>query len=210
MRQASREVNCTNLNWLYHYATKKYEGRKMSQYSDGGQAYTYGEFKLKCDRLSQRLLRFGISAGDKMAILSQNMPNWTVAFFAATAFGRVAIPILPDSSENEVTNILTHSESKVIFISQRCMSKLSDEMREKLTLVIDIETFEFIKKDRDAFQCDGVVKDPAPDDLATIIYTSGTTGNAKGVMLSHRNLCHNIIESLKAEPCDKWRNRRPR
>ncbi|MBR5699640.1 MAG: AMP-binding protein [Bacteroidales bacterium] len=203
MRQASREVNCTNLNWLYRYATKKYERRKMSQYSDGGQAYTYGEFKLKCDRLSQRLLRFGISAGDKMAILSQNMPNWTVAFFAATAFGRVAIPILPDSSENEVTNILTHSDSKVIFISQRCMSKLSEAMREKLTLVVDIETFEFIKKDQNAFQCDGVVKDPAPDDLATIIYTSGTTGNAKGVMLSHRNLCHNIIESLKAEPCDK-------
>ena len=201
MRQASREVNCTTLEWLYRYATKKYADRKMSRFVDGSQAYTYEEFKHRCDALSQRLLRFGISAGDKMAILSQNMPNWTVAFFTATAFGRVAIPILPDSSENEVTNILTHSESKVIFISKRCMPKLSQASRDALTLVVDIETFEFIKKDKEAFQCDGMVKRPSPDDLATIIYTSGTTGKAKGVMLSHRNLCHNIIESLKAEPC---------
>ena len=202
-RQRSREVNCTTLRWLYLYATKKYSGRTLSRYVDGGQKYTYEEFKHRCDALSQRMLRYGISAGDKVAILSQNMPNWTVAFFTATAFRRVAIPILPDSSENEVTNILRHSESKVIFISRRYLHKLSKEMYDALTLVIDIETFEFIKKDRSAFQCDGYVRDPQPDDLATIIYTSGTTGKAKGVMLSHRNLCHNIIESLKAEYCDK-------
>ena len=202
-RQRSREVNCTTLRWLYLYATKKYRGRTLSRYVDGGQKYTYEEFKHRCDALSQRMLRYGISAGDKVAILSQNMPNWTVAFFTATAFRRVAIPILPDSSENEVTNILRHSESKVIFISRRYLHKLSKEMYDALTLVIDIETFEFIKKDRSAFQCDGYVRDPQPDDLATIIYTSGTTGKAKGVMLSHRNLCHNIIESLKAEYCDK-------
>ncbi len=202
-RQRSREVNCTTLRWLYLYATKKYSGRTLSRYVDGGQKYTYEEFKHRCDALSQRMLRYGISAGDKVAILSQNMPNWTVAFFTATAFRRVAIPILPDSSENEVTNILRHSESKVIFISRRYLHKLSKEMYDALTLVIDIETFDFIKKDRSAFQCDGYVRDPQPDDLATIIYTSGTTGKAKGVMLSHRNLCHNIIESLKAEYCDK-------
>ena len=202
-RERSREVNCTTLRWLYLYATKKYSGRTLSRYVDGGQKYTYDEFKRRCDSLSQRMLRYGISAGDKVAILSQNMPNWTVAFFSAAAFRRVAIPILPDSSENEVTNILTHSESKVIFISRRYLHKLSKEMYDALTLVIDIETFEFIKKDRSAFQCDGYVRDPQPDDLATIIYTSGTTGKAKGVMLSHRNLCHNIIESLKAEYCDK-------
>ena len=200
-RQKSREINCTNLGWLYHYATKKYAKRKMSQFTDGSQAYTYASFKQTCEALSQRLLRFGISAGDKVAILSQNMPNWTVAFFTATAYGRVAIPILPDSSENEVTNILTHSESKVIFISKRCLPKLSRECMDSLVLVVDIETFTFIKKDRDAFQCDGYAKTPEPDDLATIIYTSGTTGHAKGVMLSHRNLAHNIIEALKAEYC---------
>ena len=124
-------------------------------------------------------------------------------FFTATAFGRVAIPILPDSSENEITNILTHSESKVIFISKRLLPKLSQECIDRLTLVIDIETFEIIKKEKDAFQCDGWVRTPSADELAAIIYTSGTTGKAKGVMLSHRNLCQNIMEAHKAERCFK-------
>ncbi len=203
MKLGYRENYCTTLHKLYEYSTTKYYKRKLSQYADGTCCYTYASFKEQCDRLSTRLSRFGISAGDKMAILSQNMPNWTVAFFSAVAFGRVAIPILPDSSEQEVTNILTHSESKVMFISKRYIKKLSQEMWDKMTLVIDIETFEFIKKDKEAFQCDGWLKDPQPDDLATIIYTSGTTGKAKGVMLSHRNICHNIIESLKAEHCNK-------
>ena len=80
------------------------------------------------------------------------------------------------------------------------MPKLSDECRQKITLIIDIETFEFIKRNDDDFRCNGWVKDPMPDDLACIIYTSGTTGNAKGVMLSHRNICHNLAASFKAQP----------
>ena len=202
-RNRYREIHNTTLKRVYEYSTTKYARRNANQFVDGTQAYTYESFRHACDQLSQRMSRFGISAGDKVAILSQSMPNWTLAFFATTAFGRISIPILPDSSENEVTNILNHSESKVIFISQRLRHKLSQECYDKLTLVIDIETLEFIKKDKEAFQCDGWVKDPAPDDLACIIYTSGTTGNAKGVMLSHRNICHNLRASFKAQPSGK-------
>ena len=202
-RLRKRERYCSTLGKLFAYSTNKYRKRKVSQYADGTGGYTYGEFREKCELLSIRMSRFGISTGDKVAILSQNMPNWTIAFFSAVAFGRVAIPILPDSSPQEVENILNHSESKVIFISKRFLSKLSEEVIARLTLVVDIETFEFIHKDRNAFECDGWVKHPIPDDLAAIIYTSGTTGKAKGVMLSHRNICHNIIESLKAEHCNK-------
>ena len=197
----SRENYCSTLHKVYEYATHTYSKRTAYQFVDGGQHYTYASFRAKCDQLSQRMSRYGISAGDKVAILSQSMPNYIVAFFSVTAFGRVAIPILPDSSENEVTNILNHSESRVIFISKRLRSKLSQECYDRMTLVIDIETFEFIKKNQEDFQCDGWVKDPQPDDLATIIYTSGTTGNAKGVMLSHRNICHNLAASFKAQPC---------
>lgn len=197
----SRENYCSTLHKVYEYATHTYSKLTAYQFVDGGQHYTYASFRAKCDQLSQRMSRYGISAGDKVAILSQSMPNYIVAFFSVTAFGRVAIPILPDSSENEVTNILNHSESRVIFISKRLRSKLSQECYDRMTLVIDIETFEFIKKNQEDFQCDGWVKDPQPDDLATIIYTSGTTGNAKGVMLSHRNICHNLAASFKAQPC---------
>ena len=203
----NRENYITTLGKLFDYSTIVYAKKPVSQYVDGTQFYTYEAFKHKCTELSHRFTRFGISAGDKVAILSQNMPNWTVSMFSLVPFGRVAVPILPDSSQDEITNILTHSGCKAIFISQRLLPKLSQECIDKLTLVIDIETFELIKKDDKAFMCNGVSKEPLPDDLAAIIYTSGTSGNAKGVMLSHRNLCHNIIAASKAyksRPSDKW------
>ena len=153
------------------------------------------------------MTQYGIGAGDKVAILSQSMPNWSVAFFSAAPFGRIVIPILPDSSENEVTNILNHSESKVIFVSQKLAGKLSQECRDKMTLVIDIDTFEVLQADDDKFTCDGRTSNPTPDDIAAIIYTSGTTGSAKGVVLSHRNLASNVItcyHSCKRGEKDRW------
>ena len=203
-----REKYVDTLAKLYEYATTVYSKKQYTQWYDtkeGG--YTYSEFKDKCDSISKKLTQYGIGAGDKVAILSQSMPNWSVAFFSIVPFGRIAIPILPDSSENEVTNILEHSESKVIFVSQKLASKVSEECRNKLTLVIDIETFEVLKADDDKFTCDGRATVPTPEDIATIIYTSGTTGSAKGVVLSHRNLASNVItcyHSCKRNHKDRW------
>ena len=205
--RASRENYITTLAKLFEYATDNFAKRPLSCFVGGGQEYTYESFKHKCLELSQRFNRWGISAGDKVAILSNNMPNWTVAMFSCVPFGRVTVPILPDSSESEVTNILNHSECKAIFISKRLMKKLSSECRAKLRLVIDIETFQLIKKDDSAFTCEGRSAEPQADDLASIIYTSGTSGNAKGVMLSHRNFCQNIIAAAHAQPAgkkDRW------
>ncbi len=203
-----REKYVDTLAKLYEYATTVYSKKQYTQWYDtkkGG--YTYSELKAKCDSLSKKLTQYGIGAGDKVAILSQSMPNWSVAFFSIAPFGRIAIPILPDSSENEVTNILNHSESKVIFVSQRLASKVSQECRDKMTLVIDIDTFEVIKADDDKFTCDGRTSVPTPEDIAAILYTSGTTGSAKGVVLSHRNLTSNVItcyHSCKRTEKDRW------
>lgn len=205
--RASRENYITTLAKLFEYATDNFAKRPLSRFVGGGQEYTYESFKHKCLELSQRFNRWGISAGDKVAILSNNMPNWTVAMFSCVPFGRVTVPILPDSSESEVTNILNHSECKAIFISKRLLKKLSSECRAKLRLVIDIETFQLIKKDDSAFTCEGHSAEPQADDLASIIYTSGTSGKAKGVMLSHRNFCQNIIAAAHAQPAgkkDRW------
>ncbi len=206
--QRMREKYVDTLAKLYEYATTVYSKKQYTQWYDtkkGG--YTYSELKAKCDGLSKKLTQYGIGAGDKVAILSQSMPNWSVAFFSIAPFGRIAIPILPDSSENEVTNILNHSESKVIFVSQRLASKVSQECRDKMTLVIDIDTFEVIKADDDKFTCDGRPSVPTPEDIAAILYTSGTTGSAKGVVLSHRNLTSNVItcyHSCKRTEKDRW------
>lgn len=191
------------LHELFESSTEHYGKRRFSCYVGGGQQYTYSSFRDTCDQQSHRLSRFGVSAGDRVAILSQNMPNWTMAFFTATAFGRVAVPILPDSSEHEIDNILTHSGTKVLYVSKRLLPKVSAASMEKMVLVIDIESLEIIKKDPKAFRCDGWTKAPNADALAAIIYTSGTTGNAKGVMLSHRNFCQNVMASHKAQRCNK-------
>ena len=203
-----REKYVDTLAKLYEYATTVYSKNQYTQWYDtkeGG--YTFSSLKAKCDSLSKKLTQYGIGAGDKVAILSQSMPNWSVAFFSIVPFGRIAIPILPDSSQNEVTNILEHSESKVIFVSQKLMSKLSEECRAKMTLVIDMDTFEVIQSDEEKFTCDGRTSVPTPEDIATIIYTSGTTGSAKGVVLSHRNLASNVItcyHSCKRTEKDRW------
>lgn len=197
----------TTLSKLIDFSTATYAKRQLSMYVDGSDGYTYDSFRVKCIAVSHQMSRFGIKAGNKVAILSQNMPNWTVAFFSAVAFGRVAVPILPDSSESEVTNILTHSDTQVLFVSQRYLSKISEEVKAKMKLIYDIETLTLIKKDESAYTCEGWTKEPQPDDLAAIIYTSGTSGNAKGVMLSHRNFCQNIIEAVHAQPAgkrDRW------
>ena len=203
-----REKYVDTIAKLYEYATTVYAKKQYTQWYDtkeGG--YTYHTFKSKCDSISKLLTQYGIGAGDKVAILSQSMPNWSVAFFSVVPFGRIAIPILPDSSANEVLNILEHSESKVVFVSQKLASRLSQEVREKMTLVIDVDTLEILHADEDQFTCDGRTSVPTPDDIATIIYTSGTTGSAKGVVLSHRNLASNVItcyHSCKRTEKDRW------
>ena len=206
--QRMREKYVDTIAKLYDYATTVYAKNQYTQWYDtkeGG--YTYHTFKTKCDSLSKLLTQYGIGSGDKVAILSQSMPNWSVAFFSIVPFGRIAIPILPDSSPNEIINILEHSESKVIFVSQKLASKISQEVREKMTLVIDVDTFEILHANEEKFTCDGRTSVPTPDEIATIIYTSGTTGSAKGVVLSHRNLASNVItcyHSCKRTEKDRW------
>ena len=185
---------------LYDYASAKYAKRIAAEYTDGEQSYTYARYKESCENLSRILSNFGIGAFDKVAILSENMPHWSIAFFAVTAYGRIAVPMLNELSSSEVDNILEHSEAKAIFVSRRQVKKLGDEAMARLSLVIDIEDFSFIKSDNDAFTCDGRVLTPNPMDMAAIIYTSGTTGSPKGVMLSHRNFCASVLDSWYAQP----------
>ncbi|MBR4524920.1 MAG: AMP-binding protein [Bacteroidales bacterium] len=191
------------LSDLYDYASLKFAKRTAAEFTTGGQQYTYARYRESVDNLSRILCNFGIGVSDKVAILSENMPHWGIAFFAITAYGRIAVPMLNELSSSEVESILEHSESKAIFVSRRQLKKISDAAMARLSLVIDIETFEFIKHDDAAFTCDGRVATPNPMDMAALIYTSGTTGAAKGVMLSHRNFCATVLDSWYAQPENK-------
>lgn len=188
---------------VFAYSTSKYAKCTVFSELGGEQEYTYASFSDSCRRLSRLLSNFGISSGDKVAILSQNMPNWPVAFFAVTAFGRIAVPMLTELTENEITNILVHSDSKALFVSRRLYSKVPEHLLEKLHLVICTDDLTILRSDGTSYTCDGRTVNPIADELACIIYTSGTTGAAKGVMLTHKNFCANIYASWKEAPAGR-------
>lgn len=186
---------------LFDYSIDRYKGNKAFAYIDGLN-YTYKEFGEQTLKVNQLLLSSGVGNRVKVAILGQNMPNWPVAYFAAVAFNRIAVPILPDFSEAEVENIIDHSESDALIVSARLASKISPERMAKLKVVINMDSLEVIKSTSD--QPANSTSAPEIEELASIIYTSGTTGSSKGVMLSHRNLCTHLYAAAKLRPSFEW------
>ena len=150
----------------------------------------------------------GICPGDKVAILSTNMPNWGVTFFSITFMKAVIVPILPDFSNKEVANVLDHSEAKAIFISRSLLSRIEGYKSDELVTGIFIEDFTkvFAEKGFTEFQASAVPDksyEVEEDDLASIIYTSGTTGRSKGVMLTHKNISFNALKGRKIQYIDE-------
>lgn len=186
---------------LFSYCTDTFKDNKAFAYI-GGNSYTYKEFGDKATEVAQLLSSAGIRKGEKVGILSQNMPNWPVAYFSTVAFGSVVVPMLPDFSESEIRNVIEHSESKALFVSKRLLYKVPEELMEKLNIVIEIDTFAILHTGKDISPAE--VGYSASEDLATIIYTSGTTGASKGVMLSHRNLCTHLYAAFKLRPGFEW------
>ena len=155
----------------------------------GGESLTYAEFSERVNTLIDIFVHAGLNSGDKIALLSNNMPNWGVAYFAATVSGMVIVPILPDFSGPELDKIILHSEAKALVVSDKLFTKVSKEVISGLNLVVRSMNLGVIHQTSDTL---GSVTIPNGDDLAAIIYTSGTTSSPKGVMLSHRNLCSEL------------------
>ena len=150
----------------------------------------------------------GIVPGDRVAILSTNMPNWPIAYFSITFMGAVAVPILPDFSVPEVANVLEHSGAKVLFISSGLLSRIEGKKPESLETAILIEDFSVIFSVKKSLIFDpdanpSVNYEPGEEELASIIYTSGTTGRSKGVMLTHRNISFNAQKGKKIQYVDE-------
>jgi long-chain acyl-CoA synthetase len=150
----------------------------------------------------------GICPGDKVAVLSSNMPNWGVAYFSITFMGAIAIPILPDFSSTEVGNVLEHSGAKALFISPSLLQRIEGFKSEDLKSVINIEDFSVIFSDNGSPLFDSSALplkkyEVEEEDLASIIYTSGTTGRSKGVMLTHKNITFNALKGSVIQPMNE-------
>jgi len=160
-----------------------------------GTPLTYNDMKREVDKTTMLLVRMGIRKGDRVAILSGNMPNWCIAYFAITNMGAITVPILPDFHPDEVQTILQHSSSKAIFVSQKMLTNIADLQSATLTHKIAIEDFSILMGSL-ADHPEAISEIPENTDTASIIYTSGTTGRSKGVMLSHRNITFDAEQCL--------------
>lgn len=180
-----------------------------------GPGLTYAALFEQVQSTSQFLHDRGVIAGDRVAILAENMPNWGVAYYAATTMGAIAVPILPDFHSNEIQQIIRHSEAKALFVSRRLFPKVEDSELPAVTTTILLDDFTLIpprtKKDKLAELLEQGTREFAKlkeaalkftrripetvkgDDVASIIYTSGTTGHSKGVMLTHSNIVSDVM-----------------
>lgn len=159
---------------------------------------TYREFGERAAQVQEMLLAAGLSAGDKVALLSSSMPNWPVCYFAVVSIGMIVVPILPGFSGEEFDQIIAHSDSKALLVSDKLYSKLSKETLDRQNIVIRTKNLGVIHQKEDTMR--GKPSDPLPEDTAAIVYTSGTTSSPKGVMLSHRALARHIDISYDIFP----------
>ncbi len=174
----------------------------------GEKPRSYNESAREISALIALLEKCGIIPGDRVAILSTNMPNWSSAYFAITFMGAVAVPILPDFSSTEIENILIHSEARAVFVSSALVPKIENLRSEYLKTAIQIDTYDIIFTDGTSLSFDPAAipdntYDVKEEDLASIIYTSGTTGRSKGVMLTHKNISFNALKGRVIQPLDE-------
>ena len=179
------------INTLYELARNSVEkfASKVAFSMFEGDDVTYAEVGRRIEKVQEILTGAGLRAGDKVALLSSNMPNWGVCYFAVTSAGMVAVPILPDFSGEELDMIIAHSEAKALLVSDRLFTKLSKQTIERLNVVVRTKNLGVIAQ---RVRGEGTMAVPKPDDLAVIIYTSGTTSKPKGVMLTHAALCAQV------------------
>lgn len=179
------------INTLYELVRNSVENfaSRIAYSMFDGEDVTYAEVGRRVARVQEILTTSGLRPGDKVALLSSNMPNWGVCYFAITSAGMVAVPILPDFSGEELDMIIEHAEAKALLVSDRLFTKLSRKTIDRLNVVVRTKNLGVIAQHvREA----GATGIPSPDDLAVIIYTSGTTSKPKGVMLTHKALCKQI------------------
>lgn len=162
----------------------------------GEENMTYTQLELEIKRVIIKLQSIGIGKGDKIAILSLNMPQWGIAFFATTTMGAVAVPILPDFHPNEIKNILEHAEVSAIFVSETLRTKLEQISGLSVIQIEDFEINHLAEGEKPVSIQSVEYAKVRENDLCSIIYTSGTTGKSKGVMLSHKNIVWTAQQSF--------------
>lgn len=184
----------------------RFRGRECLRFKREGsyQSLTWADLDEKILNLAGSLLQLGLQKGDRIALLSENRPEWAIADFAILAIGGITVPIYLTLTPIEKERLLQDSGAKCLLVSSPPLSKTIPNWR-GITLSLEEPTFSEILQEGENFRRkEGVLfsarlQGVTQKDIATIIYTSGTTGDPKGVMLSHENFlsnchsCSNVI-----------------
>src|SRR4030095_10468031 len=177
------------------------------------------QFVERVKHVALGLAALGIRPGDRIALLSENRPEWSIADMAILSLGAIHVPIYTTQAVDQIEFILADSGARAMFISNRRLFRharpaLNDRHLEKLIFFDDdvaedldnaIALHELEQRGKDQGQqrpeaFDAYLHAVRPDDLATIIYTSGTTGEPKGVMLTHNNFISNVVAITNGLP----------
>lgn len=174
------------------------------------------EYIDKANAVSRALLRMGIQKNDKIAIISSNnRTEWHIMDIGILQTGAQNVPIYPTITEEDYEYILNHSEAMYVFISDIEVFNKVNNIKANVPSLKEIYSFNKIEGCKNWNEVLQLGEDTSnqsdvedrknnvkPEDLATIIYTSGTTGRPKGVMLSHKNIVSNVLDSADRIPFD--------
>jgi long-chain acyl-CoA synthetase len=193
------------IKFLFESSVKQFPDELALSYVDED-PFTYKDVDRIVQSLKKALIDRDVEKGDRVAILSENCPQWGMIYFAVASLGAVNVPILPDFHKSEVHHILRNSGAKILFISSKLLHKLDDSDIKNIKNVVCIDNTKVPALNYEIEFFDEVIKeeskktlfdaDVEEDDLVEILYTSGTTGHSKGVMLTNRNIVSNALAAV--------------
>ncbi|WP_348799645.1 AMP-dependent synthetase/ligase [Flavobacterium adhaerens] len=179
------------------------------------------EYIDKANAISRALLRIGVQKNNKIAIISSNnRTEWHIMDIGILQIGAQNVPVYPTISEDDYEFILNHSEASYVFVSDADLFKKINTIKANIPSLKEVYSFneiegcknwnELLQLGADKSNQNEVEErknNVSAEDLATIIYTSGTTGRPKGVMLSHKNIVSNVLNSADRIPFDAGSSR---
>ncbi len=160
-------------------------------------SFTYGELINKINAITDLLKVKGVKRKDRIAIYSENMPEWCISYLAISSTGAVCVPLDAELGSNEVYNLLKHSDVKIVFSSQNTYKNVLKIIDKNKIISFDSEEF-ITASEEDLSSTDQYLHMSTPDDIASIIYTSGTTGEPKGVILTHKNFYSDALSIIES------------
>src|SRR5690606_19138687 len=170
---------------------------------------SHREIERRVAGFAAALLELGVEPGDRVAVLSENRPEWMIADYAVLGLGAVYVPIYATLPANQIAFILADCETKAILVSNQEQYDKIASIRDQVPSLRHIIAFDHFSAASDVLTFEEMVErgsrtedaiqtfrkralEVTPDQLATLIYTSGTMGDPKGVMLTHHNLTSNV------------------